>query len=245
VGTTISLIIRNIFFAFLLSICFSSFAQNARVRNLKAYDQKVLHFGFSVGFNMMDFNIHQSDNFFNLDTVYSVENTSSLGFNLGPIVNFRIATYFDVRALILLSFGQRDMHYRIANTDTAYYKEPFSTHDMILESTFIEFPLLLKYKAKRQSNYRPYLIAGFCPKYDLAAQKKIKEEEMPKIRLNQLDFYYEFGFGIDYYLEYFKLSTEIKFAVGLLNVLKYDGTEFTTSIRRMTSNQVTLSFHFE
>jgi hypothetical protein len=116
---------------------------------------------------------------------------------------------------------------------------------MKLASTFVEFPLLLKYKAKRINNYRPYVIAGINYKLDLASKKKIKEEEMPKIRLKQGDFAYEIGFGIDFYTTYFKFSPEIKFAVGTLNVMVPDNTQYTSSIKYLKSNIFMLSFHFE
>lgn len=191
----------------------------------------------------MDFGIHQSDDFFDVDSVYSIENTISPGFQLGPIVNFRIFQYLDVRALVLLSFGERNLHYKIAG-DTARGQQPFYMLDMKIESTFLEFPILLKYKGQRTNNFRPYLIGGICPKYDLAAQKKVPDDKI-KIRLNEMDYYYEIGFGMDFYLNYIKFSTEIKYSAGLTNVTKYDGTQYTTSIDRMRSRMLMLSFHFE
>ncbi len=97
----------------------------------------------------------------------------------------------------------------------------------------------------RINNYRPYLIVGINPKIDLAAQKKIKEEEMPKIRLNNLDVAWEVGTGIDFYLPYFKFSTELKYSAGLRNMVVPDGTQFTSSIKKMNSNIWTISLHFE
>jgi len=79
----------------------------------------------------------------------------------------------------------------------------------------------------------------------LAAQKKIKEEEMPKIRLNKFDLAWEIGFGIDFYLPYFKFSPEIKYSCGLNNMIARDNTQFTSSINRLSSNVWMLSFHFE
>lgn len=190
----------------------------------------------------MDFSIHQADDFFLLDSVYSIENTISPGFQLGPIINFRVFKYLDVRALLLLSFGERDLFYKLIG-DSASGPEPFELVEMKIESTFLEFPVLLKYKGKRYNNFRPYLIGGICPKYDLAAQKKLKDDEV-KIRLNELDYYWEIGFGLDFYFDYFKFSTELKFSAGLTNVVKYDGTQFTTSIDKMNSRMLMLSFHF-
>ncbi len=42
-----------------------------------------------------------------------------------------------------------------------------------VESSFLEFPLLLKYKGDRLNNVRPYVIGGLNYRYDLAGSKGI------------------------------------------------------------------------
>ncbi len=224
-----------------------SSAQRKVVKNLRYYDEKKLHFGFTVGLNYMDFAIHQNEQFLNSDSVYSIENAITPGFNLGPIVSYTLGDYFDARALVILTFGQRDLIYkRLEDTTvTVNSRDDIPEHTMKIESTFIEMPLLMKYKSKRINNYRPYLIGGGVIKYDLAAQKKIKEDEGDKIRLNPIDYYYQIGFGIDFYLPYFKLSTELSYSVGLTNIVNYDNTAYTRTIDRMNSKVIMLSFHFE
>ena len=66
-----------IFVIFLTNL---SFGQRMRVMNTPKYDADPYHFGFSLGFNKMDFSIHNSDNFWGLDSVRSVENRDMLGF---------------------------------------------------------------------------------------------------------------------------------------------------------------------
>ncbi len=225
----------------------SIWGQQQRQQNLPLLDKKRLHFGFTVGTNIMDFTIDKADNFFSekqFNQVYAIENKSSVGFHLGPISNLRINDYFHLRLLIDLSFGQRDLSYWLVEDTTMAYPT-LTKHTMKLSSTYIEFPLLLKYKAMRLNNFSPYLIAGINPKIDLAAQKKIKEEEMPKIKLNRFDVAYEIGWGIDFYLPYFRLSTELKYSVGLINAVVPDGTQYTDAIKRMNSRMWMISFHFE
>ncbi len=225
-----------------------SYTQEVKLQNLRNYDRKILHFGFTVGLNSADFYIRNSDNFFNvreIGEIYSIENTQSVGFHLGPISNLRLSDNFDLRFLIDLTFAQRNLTYLVLRDTTVEGNYVFDYHDMKLASTFIEFPLLLKYKAKRINNYRPYLIAGVNYKMDLASKKKIKEEEMPKIRLQQSDFYYEIGFGVDFYTQYFKFTPELKFGVGTMNVMVGDNTQYTSSIKYLKSNVFMLSFHFE
>jgi len=217
------------------------------VPNLKMYDHKRFHFGFTVGLNTSDFYIRNSDNFFDtaqIKQVYNIENYQQPGFHLGPISNLRLGKYFDLRLLMNLTFTQRDMHYLVLkeNQDGEEY---FDTHVMKLSSTFLQLPLLLKYKQERINNYRFYVIGGVDPTLDLAAKKKIPEEQMPMIRLMQPDVYAEIGAGIDFYLPYFKFSPELKFGIGFNNVAVADNTEYTGAMKYMKSKVIMLSFHFE
>ncbi|OFX17551.1 MAG: hypothetical protein A2033_00245 [Bacteroidetes bacterium GWA2_31_9] len=228
-------------FIIILFLCFSIFAnaQYTRPINFPRYDNQQIHFGFTLGLNRMDFTIKNSGDFFLLDSVYSVENQPMMGFNLGIVSDLKINQHWNLRFLPGLIFGQRNMEYLVLKDSS------FTTKVMKIESTFLDFPLVFKYRAQRINDYRPYLLMGGSYKFDLAAQKEIKEEEKPKIRLNRSDFYYEIGFGIDYYLPYFKFSTELKFAVGIKNILKTDNTQYTRAIQRMNSKMIILSFHFE
>jgi hypothetical protein len=222
-------------------------AQKKQQLNLPDYDHKWLHFGFTVGTSIMDFSIEKADNFFSeneFNQVYSIESESSPGLLLGPVSNVHLGEYFDFRFLINLSFGERNLNYLIVE-DTTAQNPVLTMHKMKIASTYLEFPLLLKYKAMRLNNYRPYLIAGINPKIDLAAQKKIKEEEKPKIRLNNMDLAWEVGAGIDFYLPYFKLSTELKYSAGIRNMVVPDDTQFTGAIKNMRSNVWMISLHFE
>lgn len=237
--------------AVLLSI--SGYSQiNKQVQNLPKYDAKALHFGFTLGLNMADFTIRQAP-FFVSDTcyVFSVENNKKPGFHLGPVFDVRLGEYFNFRLLINLAFSQRNLSFDYIK-DTVDNKPVFAVQEMKLASTFIEAPIQLKYKAKRIDNFRPYVIVGVNPKFDLAARKKPKPEDMPKIKLSPTDIYAEVGFGMDFYLQYFKLSAELKYGYGFLNVIdksmEYPNSfdrQFFSSIDRLNSKMWMLSFHFE
>ncbi len=150
-----------------------------------------------------------------------------------------------MRFLVNLTFSQRDLDFIIIKDTSDKQNYEFETHTMLLASTFIEFPLLLKYKGKRINNMRPYVVAGLNPKLDLAPKKKIPPKELPKIRLKQPDLYYEVGFGMDFYNSFSKFSIELKYGAGLNNVVIPDVTQYTQTFKYMKSNSFMLSFHFE
>ena len=216
-----------------------AFSQREKPQNLRKYDFVKLHFGMALGFNQTDAVIHNSDNFFLLDSVYSVENRGMPGFNINIVTNYNFNKYFSLRFLPGLNFGQRNMTY------VMYDGVKFYEKIMQIESTYLDFPLLFQLKSQRLNNFRAYMIGGFSYKYDLASQKKIPDDEKPKIRFKSDVFNYEFGVGTDFFLQYFKFAMELKLVVGLNNIVEYDNSQFTKSIEYMNSKMIIFSFLFE
>ena len=224
--------------------------QVQKPKNESWYDEKPVHFGFTLGFNAMDFKI-----------VPVVANDSLLpdvsqlnpGINIQIVTDLRLGRYFDLRFLPGVSFGQRVIKY----SEVRYNSNSNNTFSYIgnhpvpqeLESSFLEFPLLLKYKGARLNNVRPYVIGGFNYRYDLAGKKEYDDERPVYIRLRRPDLYYEMGAGMDFYLPFFKLSIELKLSSGINNVLANEPhpryPEYFHSIENMKSRIWILSFHFE
>jgi len=237
----------------------ASSAQKPRVKNDPAHDDKPLHFGFSLGINTMDFRIQSSPTGVDSAIVADVEHLQP-GFHVHAISNLRLAENFDLRFTPGISFGgERQIGYKEFRTTNLLIDS--ADLPVIVESNFLEFPVMLKYKSKRLNNFRPYLMAGFNTRIDLAATKKTwgrSRKENNLVLVDPLDFYYELGFGMDFYLQYFKFGVEFKYSVGLTNVLRtsihrhgetivppVDDAIFTNSIDRLFSRMFMVTFHFE
>src|SRR5436190_18765565 len=102
----------------LLFSLFSSFAQEKKtvantrgVNNLPNYDDKTLHYGFSIGINSARFRLVPSGVFLATDSIISVIPRNSGGFSLGFIVNYRLGDHFDLRLLPTVSFYERKVEY--------------------------------------------------------------------------------------------------------------------------------------
>jgi hypothetical protein len=221
--------------------------QKAKPKNASWYDDKVLHFGFSLGFNTMDFKITPNQEFLAANHLLPEVTMLNPGINIQIVTNFRPAKYFDLRFLPGVSFGQRIISYydlsKPVDSPGHLYGE------QKLESSFLEFPLLLKFKGDRLNNIRPYVIGGFNFRYDLAGKKEFDPEKPVYIRLERPDLYYEAGAGFDFYLTYFKLSIELKMSRGFGDVLVKEAVtnyeEYYNAIDRMSSQIWILAFHFE
>ncbi len=234
---------RTIFITLFLLLFFQQFshAQKEKPQNKSWYDDKYMHFGFTIGFNTMDFLTTPSNLYQDSTSLYPEVTTLNPGINIQIVTNGRLSDHFDVRFLPGVSFGQRTLRY--------YRNRTIYNDQQRLESSFLEFPLLLKYKGDRLNNVRPYVVSGLNFRYDLAGKKEFDDEKPVYIRLNRPDLYYEVGAGLDFYLTYFKLSIEAKMSNGLTNVLVKEPApghpEYYNALEKLKSQIWVLSFHFE
>lgn len=237
--------IHTISVIILLFLSISASAQKQKPKNESWYDEKLLHFGFSLGFNTMDFKITPSQQYLSQDSLYAEVSVLNPGINIQIVTDLRPAKYMDIRFLPGVSFGQRVVRY--------YKDKELYNAQQRLESSFLEFPLLLKFKGDRLNNVRPYVITGLNYRYDLAAKKEYEEKEGNSepvyLRLKRPDLYYEVGAGMDFYLTYFKLSIELKMSNGFRDIIvdtpPPQHQEFRNAIDRMKSQIWVLAFHFE
>ena len=220
-----------------------SFSQKQKPKNDSWYDDKLLHFGFSLGLNLMDFNITPSQTYLEQDGYYPEVSLLNPGINIQIVTNLRPAKYFDLRFLPGVSFGQRNVRY------FDYETLEIINERQRIESSFLEFPLLLKYKGDRLNNIRPYIIGGLNYRYDLAGKKEYDDEKPVYLRLKRSDMYYEFGAGLDFYLPYFKLSIEVKMSNGMRDIIVHEpapgGMQYANAIERLQSQIWIIAFHFE
>jgi len=209
-------------------------------QNLARYDFKKIHFGFTLGLNDLNFNINKNSSTLNNDTLLTLLSNSQKGFNLGIVSNLRIGKYTDLRFIPTLVFGERHLNFGFIDSNGVSDEQIKK-----IESTLIDFPVYIKYKSERYNNFRTYVLGGIKYSLDIASQDRIDDEGKEIVKLKKNDLMGEIGFGIDFYLEYFKFSPQIKLSYGILNVLSKDETIYTKSINRLSTNGWMISFTFE
>ena len=224
----------NVIIVLCLCVC-SGFSQTTEHRNLPNYDNNFLHYGFSVGANYSVFRLKHSDAFLTQDSFSSVRSIGTYSFSLGFILNMRLAEFFDLRLLPAVSFYNRKIKYNYSDPEVGELLLGF-------ESSFIELPLVLKYKAQRRGNYRMYMIGGVKPGFAVGGNKDSKEE---RLSLPARDFAIEAGFGLDIYYELFKFSPELRFSLGLVNLHDKIQTPESQVMERLSTYTVSLYFFFE
>ena len=214
----------------------SLIAQKSKQENLPYYDSRKIHYGFLMGIHKSYFNITYSQKFIHhqLDSMESIMPPQRIGFDLGFIVNLRLAEYFDVRTTPKVGFYEYMIEYN--------FKDKSQIHQLV-ESTLIEIPLLLKCKSIKWGNSRIYVIGGIMPGYQASGNKKGNEER--KLQTSNFSLNGEFGFGFDYYFPLFKFSPEIRFSRGLVNMLRKDQFGYSEGMDRLNTNIFTFYLLFE
>jgi len=208
-------------------------------------DDKIIHFGFSLGVNFMAFGVTDSD--VPVDgEIYHARTSSMLpGFSVGFIFDTRLSRHLNLRFLPNLNFGQKTITY---STESGQEVPGSTGNKAEVLSLPLALPLVLKWSAEREKNYRPYLLAGGGVNFDFAGQK-----ERP-IYQQRFDYFVTFGFGCDLYLEWFKLCPEIRYQVGFNNALtpveerpELAKTDYfyTQALKFLRNQMITLSFNFE
>lgn len=211
--------------------------------NLPNYDDKVLHYGFFLALNYSTFRVNHSQSFadsaLNGTTpgrILAINPVSIPSFTTGFILNMKLSSHFDVRILPTVSFYQRYLEFRFKSD---------STVRQLQQSTFsfVELPILIKYKSKRRHNTRMYALAGIKPALEVGAKRS--EVDNSFLRVNTQDFSLEYGFGAELYYPLFKFAPEIRFSHGLANMMVKDPNPWARSMRRLSTHTVSVIFNFE
>lgn len=216
-------------------------AQQRRIQNKPFIDERRFHYGFCIGFHDQGLKL-ENNGFVDPETgaQWLAENDrQGLGFTVGVLGEWKLNNHMALRLNPSLHFGNKHLTF----LNQADGKK--ETQDM--KSTYISLPLDLKVSAPRFNNFRPYVIGGVQPQYDLTSGKHAK------IKAKPFNLMLEIGMGCDLYMPFFKLIPEIKFCFGLSNLLEKNRTDltdptqqvFTQSVNSATANMVVLTFYFE
>jgi hypothetical protein len=206
-------------------------------QNNPNYDERLISYGFMIGLHTSAYQIKYSDRFVtqDLDTVHSVMAPFAPGFSLGFLVNLRLHEMLDLRLMPKAGFYDHNLEY-------TYTKGPIQKQ--LIETTLMEFPLLLKYKSMRRGNVRMYMIGGATPAFELSGKNDIESSTANlSVRKNNLSL--DAGLGFDFYFPLFKFSQEIRFSRGITNMLGTDSSPFREPLSRLNTNTIAVYFIFQ
>jgi hypothetical protein len=199
--------------------------------NLRNYDEQKLHYGFVLGLNFSRFHFQTQDRYAASDTV--VQTKISPGFSLGLLGVLHLNPWWEMRLAPMASFNERTLEYTSLSDG--------NTVDKLVEATYIDVPLLFRFKSSRRGNARMFMLIGAGASFALA--KKVEEEDL--VRVKPFDVAIEFGFGMEKFFPMFKFAPELRFSQGIMNVLEQDGNAYSGQLKALYNQRVSLYFFFE
>lgn len=237
--------IRLLLLTLLMVPALSVTAQKQKIRNLPYYDHRLLHWGFSLGLSTPDISFTHTgapDS----EGWWATCPDVNVAFLVGLMGDVAITEHLNFRCTPTLHFQERGIAFERNTTDDegAALRERTTQQ---LKTTYMEVPFSLKISTRRINNYRPYLVAGVQVDVDMAHEK-----ETP-IVFERLDVGLHAGLGCDFYLPFFKLAPELRFNLGLLDMIDHkrkgikDETlmPYTNAIKSARNTGMSLIFWFE
>lgn len=204
-------------------------------------DKNLLSWGYFLGLNSYDFKFEYEQD--RKDILVE----TSIGFNVGLIGDIRLNDYFNVRFEPGLIISQRNLQY-----DPSYFDGmEFTDADLLREvkSTYIHLPLLLKISTKRVNNIKPFLVGGFSTALNLSSNEENPDDNSAgQFRTKKGMYFYELGFGIDFYLFYFKFTPSIRGVFALNDEIVRDvdpNSPWTGNVASMKTRGVFVNFTFQ
>lgn len=235
-----SLFRRQVAFAVVL-LCCSTTAQAqlfrwARQHNPN-YDDRKFSYGFSIGIHTTSYELKYSEQFVTkkFDTIHSVQPQFIPGFSLGFLVNYRLNEFFDLRLMPKAGFYSHRLTYFYTNR---------TTQSQLIETTMVEFPILVKFKSMRRGNVRMYMVGGFTPAIEASGKNDIGNSSgaIPILKRN---LSVDAGIGFDFYFPLFKFSPELRFSRGLVDMLGEDSSIYKDPISRLNTNTIGVYLIFQ
>lgn len=236
---------KRLFIALTIIVCTqqmnAQWFTRERVQNLQNFDKPRLSWGYILGFNSYDFNFDYAAEA--SDTDIQVEKSVVTGFNVGLLGNLRINDYLDLRLEPMVTFSQRNLTF--TNPDFNTISEGFRE----VKSTYVHIPLLLKISTKRLNNFKPFIVGGVSTSINLSSNQDNPDDNgVGQFRMKTNTNYYELGFGIDFYLYYFKFTPSIRGVFAMSDELVKDAdpdSPYTSTIDKMSTRGVFINFTFQ
>ena len=204
-------------------------------------DQKFLSYGYFIGFNNYDFKFNYNED------LEDILVDTSVGFHLGLIGDMRINNYFNLRLEPGVFFTTRNLRY-----DESYFDGmEFNDADLLREvkSTYIHIPLLLKASTKRINNIKPFIVGGVSASLNLSSNEDNPDDNSAgQFRMTKSTYYYEIGFGIDFYLLYFKFTPSIRGVFAINDEIIRDAdpnSPWTGNVDKMQTRGIFINFTFQ
>lgn len=236
---------RKCCFILLLLTTGSLMAQKEKPQNYRRFDERTLHFGFMLGFNSASLTAFPIVDAYELYGLKSLTASSQPGGQVGIVSTLKLGTpVVRLRFIPTLSFQERVLQYSFQNSDPTATKDVFNEER--INSTNLDFPLMLQFRTLRLNNFASYVLAGGQYTIDLQSQEKASQNFIdPFVKMRKNDLHGQIGAGVEFFAPYFKFGIELKYSHSFYNNFIQDFTPISKPVDRLYNNAWWVSFIFE
>jgi hypothetical protein len=229
---------------FCLSVLIAA-SQPEKTKNYRRFDERALHFGFMLGGNSANFNAFPVPNAYEQYGIKSLENKSQPGGQVGIVSTLKLwHPVVRLRFIPTLSFQERVLQYYYEDPDPTAKKDIYAEERV--NSTNLDFPLMLQFRTLRLNNFASYVLVGGQYSYDLQSQEDASQNfNDPFIKIKAHDFQGQVGAGVEFFAPYFKFGFEVKYSQGFSNSFIQDGTSVSKPIDQLFNKVWWVSLIFE
>ena len=214
-------------------------AQEGAIKRQPYLDLRRSYLGFRLGVHTSDLRLDSHGGSLSSgERLWADTPNYQPGFHVGIIGGWVMTPGWELRLSPSLLLGSVP----IAYTDGEKQVEQYT-----LRAHAIQLPLEVKWGAERWGNYRPFVSAGVFTSMHLGG----KQGDL--LRLRPLDFGLTIGGGCDIYFAYFKLSPQLVYYHGLVDVIRHQRLDlredhryrYTEAIRAAHGRALMLTLSFE
>ena len=230
-----------LYFCFLFSL--TTVAQTQKQQRYKNFDKRFIHFGFMLGVNSSDFTVMPKPNAYNQYQLLSLTNDAQPGGQLGILTTIKLGTpTIRFRFIPTLSFQERVLRYQ--SLDTIWFLNGIG--EQRVNSTNLEFPMMLQFRTKRYNNFTAYSLFGMQYAIDLQSQQDASQNFYdPFVKIKKNDWQGQVGAGIEFFAPYFKFGIELKYSHGFKSSFIQDFTPVSNPIDQLYNRAWYFSLIFE
>lgn len=224
-------------------VLFSIGGLSAQKYGRHPFDLKNFNLGFLIGLNYNGYNLKEQIDVIDQGILLrEIAVNPKYGLTLGMITNFRLGNdHLSLRIIPSISLEQRDFDYFFSNKGGT---TPDSSIVRKIESSYFNLPVLLQMKTFQYDKARVYVLAGAQLGFNLSSNKKVRDD-LNLLKVRNEDISLVVGAGLNLYGDRIKLSPEIRYSIGLINIYEPEFTSHAGAISQLFSQVLTLNINFE
>jgi len=228
----------RVFFVLIFSSLLLGLAQPAVAQsygNRHPFDFKRFNLGFLMGMTYNSYNLKEQINIEEDGIMlHRIELVPRYGLNLGMITNANLSRRLSLRFVPTISLEQRDFRY--------YFSDGPQMRK--IEASYLNLPVMLQLKTDYYRRTRVYVLTGGQIGFNLASNKRVRDD-LTLLKITNQDLSLTFGFGVTLYGDRIKLSPEILYTMGMVNIYEPLYTTHAEAISSLMSQVIAININFE